>query len=234
MPKCLKPALLPPLLLCACSKKAAPPVLLEVSNDVRWQDPDGLTHRASVGLLLPEGGRLTTHYPEGKAAVGFSDKSRVDLGPGTVFEVRRHDGDGTELLLSLGLLKAEVQKLASRRFVVHTPSAVCSVRGTRFRVAVDKAGRSTVDLFSGALALEDRRGKRKAVDSGQRFISEIDKGIIGDEPMPIPPEVTEYPLVPEDLIRKAVREGRKAGKLEIPKEPLDLPDPAQEPGKDPD
>lgn len=229
MPKTLKAVLLPLLLLCACAKKQALPVLLEVSNDVRWQDSDGLSHRATRGMSLPEGSRLNTHYPGGKAVVEFADKSRVDLGPGTDFKVERSGLDATELYLTLGLLKAEVQKLAGRRFSVRTPSAVCSVRGTRFRVAVDKAGRSTVDLFEGALSLSDNRGKKKAVDSGQRFVSDMDKGLLGDEPMPIPPEVTEYPLVPEELIRKAAREGRKAGKLGLPREQLDLPDPDKEP-----
>jgi hypothetical protein len=64
------------------------------------------------------------------------------------------------LQLLFGRVRAEVQKRISGAppFQVGTPSAVISVRGTRFYVEVDKHKATQVDVEEGAVQLENANG----------------------------------------------------------------------------
>jgi hypothetical protein len=102
------------------------------------------------------------------ATLSFDDGSRVELGGNATFTLEEATRGRSLLRLNFGAIKAFVSKIASRRFDVKTPTAVCSVRGTEFRVEVMAGGRTQVDLFKGLLAVEDRRGNQILLHPNER------------------------------------------------------------------
>ncbi|MBI3551757.1 MAG: FecR domain-containing protein [Elusimicrobia bacterium] len=104
-----------------------------------------------------------------QATLSFEDGSRVELGGNATFTLEEASRGRSAIRLNFGAIKAFVQKMASRRFEVKTPTAVCSVRGTEFRVEVLSGGRTIVDLYKGLLGVEDRRGQQILLHPNERI-----------------------------------------------------------------
>jgi hypothetical protein len=66
-----------------------------------------------------------------------------------------------------------------------TPSAVITVRGTRFSVRVDKKGRTTVQVFEGTVEVEGLGEKPRAVLIEPGYQTEVDPGKQPQLPQPI-------------------------------------------------
>jgi len=98
----------------------------------------------------------------------YEDGSKVEVGPKSSFVLQDAGPDSATLQMNLGKMKAWVSKVMSRRFRVRTPTAVCSVRGTEFQVAVAASGNTTVDLFKGSLGVADNKGNEALLQEGQR------------------------------------------------------------------
>jgi len=60
-----------------------------------------------------------------------------------------------------------VAKIASRRFEVRTPTAVCAVRGTEFTIDVDARGQTEVRMFTGLMSVTDGHGRETMVRERQ-------------------------------------------------------------------
>lgn len=178
------PFLVLTLLLAACAQKAQPPlVIADASGTVRYQSgPDGLATRLSSGSELADGGRVTTDA-DGRAAIVFPDGSRFELGPRTDFTVEKSAGKEPTFKLALGRLKASIVKASDRRLYLRTPRAVACVRGTEFNVAVGKSGRTTIDLFTGQLSVQDSKGKSAELSAGQRLVADAE-GLLAAAPIP--------------------------------------------------
>ena len=112
-----------------------------------------------------------------QATLIFDDGSKVELGPNASFTLEEASGNRASLQLGFGALKAFVAKLQGRKFQVRTPTAVCSVRGTEFRVEVMTGGRTVVDLYRGLLGVEDQQGRQVLMHPNERL--QIDLGGIG-------------------------------------------------------
>lgn len=114
-----------------------------------------------------------------KATLQFDDGSKVDLGPNSNFTLDTSATEGVSVRLTLGSLRSWIEHMAGRRFEIHTPTAVCSVRGTEFSVDVDAHGRTSVQMFSGILAVGDNRGNetlirdRESLRVTERGLSEV-------------------------------------------------------------
>jgi hypothetical protein len=104
-----------------------------------------------------------------QATLSFADGSRIELGPNSSFMLEDASDGKSSIKLGFGWLKAFVTKVNKRRFQVKTPTAVCSVRGTEFRVEVDRGGRTTVDLYRGLLGVEDNRGNQVLLHPNERL-----------------------------------------------------------------
>jgi len=117
---------------------------------------------------LKRGQRITV--PDwAEAVVEFDDGSRVELGPQSEFTIENSKPRQISSFLRVGSLRAWVTKLASRRFRVRSPTAVCSVRGTEFKIQSHFNGRTVIDLQSGLLDVTDKRGKTFTLMPGQRL-----------------------------------------------------------------
>lgn len=103
------------------------------------------------------------------ATLQFEDGSHVELGSNSSFTLEEASGSRSMINLGFGAIKAFVQRLGARRFQVRTPTAVCSVRGTEFRVEVMSGGRTVVDLYKGLLGVEDHRGQQVLLHPNERL-----------------------------------------------------------------
>lgn len=134
-----------------------------------------------VPLPLSSGDSIRTGS-KSNATLLFDDSSRIEMGPNGAFTLDASQGR-SDIKLELGTIRAAIQKLLSRRFVVRTPTAVCSVRGTEFSVEVLSTGGTIIDLFKGLLAVEDMRGQQVLLEPNERI--EVDRRGLG-APIPLP------------------------------------------------
>ena len=104
-----------------------------------------------------------------QAVLTYEDGSRIELGGNSSVTLEENDGHNMGSLLNIGTLRAYVKKLIARKFQVRTPTAVCSVRGTEFRVEVMGGGRTVVDLYKGLLGVEDHRGQQVLLHPNERL-----------------------------------------------------------------
>ena len=116
-----------------------------------------------------QGGDTVRTGVRASATLSFDDGSKVDLGPNSSFILEESSSGRSRIKLSFGSLRAFVQKLQARQFQVRTPTAVCSVRGTEFRVEVQNGGRTVIDLYKGLLGVEDGRGQQVLMHPNERL-----------------------------------------------------------------
>ena len=127
------------------------PVSVKAVRSGVWDPLQAVPHDLSPGDQIRTG-------PSGQAEIVFGDGSKVAVQPSTEFTFSESDGARTEGRVRIGVVRVWVRRLLGRRFTIRTPSAVCSVRGTRFQVLVLESGLTAVDLFEGLLAVSDMVG----------------------------------------------------------------------------
>lgn len=132
---------------------------------------------ATAGQVLPAGTRVKTGS-DGLAMVKFlADGSMMRLRPGTDLTIA---GEGEEkrggAKVSVGAVLFDVNKPLRREgFTVKTPTAVATVKGTRFWVRVADDGRTVVVCIEGTVSVrngatgeeEETAGGRTAVVDGE-------------------------------------------------------------------
>jgi len=168
-------ALLAALLLLPAAAGAAARLTGAAGRLVRQRASSTAWTKAADGDTLAKGDRLRTGA-DARAAIVFDDGSRVELGPNSLFVLQEAEPKSAAMQLKLGSLRAKVAKIASRRFEVRTPTAVCAVRGTEFTIGVDARGGTDVRMFSGLMSVSDGRGRETMVREHQS-IRVTDKGL---------------------------------------------------------
>lgn len=162
------------VLLSIAQKAFAGAHLSKASGIVQWRS--AISTQWAVVKTLPhdvaEGDTVRTGA-RASASLAFDDGSRVDLAANANFTLEETGAQRSSLKLNFGRLKAFVQKIASRRFEVRTPTAVCSVRGTEFQVDVENSGRTTVNLYAGLLGVEDNKGQQVLLHPNERVSVDI-------------------------------------------------------------
>ncbi len=129
---------------------------------------------ADKGYALEAGDQVRTDSGA-NATIIFDDGTRINLGPNGSLTLYEATSGGTSLKLSIGSLRAWVNKALSRHFEVRTPTAVCAVRGTEFSVNVNAQGHTDIQMFSGLLAVADYRGDETLIRD-QESLRVTDKG----------------------------------------------------------
>lgn len=122
---------------------------------------DGKDYRPVVNSAVNEKDLIVTG--DGASAVmAFTDDSTITLSPKTRMQVREFGMEGKSrkgiFSLSLGKLVANVTKFigGNNKFEVHSPTAVCGVRGTLFGIEVAMVGTvmtTTATCTTGALSV---------------------------------------------------------------------------------
>jgi len=125
-------------------------VVTEVKGDVTFTSPDGSPVSTQRGSTLTAGSKIETI--KGKVLLQLQDGSQVLInGHSNVVLRAPNEGKGFSLELFLGNIMVKVQKRlgVAPSFRMGTPSAVITVRGTRFSVEVNKKKKTYVDVYEG-------------------------------------------------------------------------------------
>jgi len=124
----------------------------EIKGDVKVSVPNGQPATPQRGQVLePETLIETT---KGSAVLHLEDGSQVLVKSGSRVVLKSPKVSSGEFLqLLIGKILAKVQKRvgATPSFRMWTPTAVVTVRGTRFEVSVDKQGKTFVEVYEGVV-----------------------------------------------------------------------------------
>lgn len=110
--------------------------------------------------------------PRSRAKVELPDGSNITVLPNSKVDFRNLKKETPMIKVVVGKIRAWVAKNSSRsKFEVHTPVAICSVRGTEFEITVDEDGKTDIEVFEGLLGVrrEDGTGEEIPVGAGERL-----------------------------------------------------------------
>jgi hypothetical protein len=171
--------------LTAQQKTEQPPItlptgsalVLEVKGKASVTPSRGASANAQRGMVLSAETSIET--AKGSVILLLADGSQVLVKSNTHVVLKSPDsGDGHFLQMFLGEILANIKKRLGETppFRMGTPSAVITVRGTRFSVRVDKKGRTTVEVFEGTVEVEGLGEKPRAVLVQPEYRTEVDPG----------------------------------------------------------
>jgi ferric-dicitrate binding protein FerR (iron transport regulator) len=152
-------------------------LVAEVKGKVSVTPPQGAVTMAQRGMALPAETAIETG--KGSVILLLADGSQVLVKSKTRVVLKSPDsGEGHFLQLFLGEILANIKKRLGETppFRMGTPSAVITVRGTRFSVQVDKKGRTTVQVFEGTVEVEGLSEKPRSVLVEPGYQTEVEVG----------------------------------------------------------
>jgi len=126
------------------------------------------------GEVLPPD--TTVNTDEGRLLLKLSDGSDVLVRPHTKLLLKQPETSGWKYFqIMIGRVRTQIQKRmgGSPAFQIGTPSAVISVRGTKFDVEVDRRGFTEVDVDEGVVELEAVTGRGESVMITAGFSSRV-------------------------------------------------------------
>jgi ferric-dicitrate binding protein FerR (iron transport regulator) len=124
--------------------------IADLKGEVQIHSPQGDSVAAQRGVALAAESKIDT--AKGSVLLNLEDGSQVLVKSNSHVVLKApNQGKGYWLELLLGKINAKVQKRFgnSPSFRMGTPTAVITVRGTRFAVEVDKKERTQVEVFEG-------------------------------------------------------------------------------------
>ena len=124
--------------------------IADLKGDVQIHSPQGEAVNAQRGAALTAESKIDT--AKGSILLNLEDGSQVLVKSNSHVVLKAPtQGKGYWLELLLGKINAKVQKRLGNApsFRMGTPTAVITVRGTRFSVEVDKKERTQVEVFEG-------------------------------------------------------------------------------------
>lgn len=125
-------------------------------------------------LKLNPGDEIKTERAS-SVEIYLDDGSRVKVAPFSYFKLETEDATSVKLNLLFGKIRNFVKKF-SRKYEVHTPTAVCAVRGTDFMVSTDDGG-SRVEVYDGSVFTGDNFGRDVILKKGEFIDVDKDAGI---------------------------------------------------------
>ena len=166
----------------AVSQQAAPAVsapyagatISDFKGKVSIQLPAQSFSSPLRGEVLPPDTTISTD--EGRLLLKLSDGSDVLVRPYTKLLLKQPETNGWKYFqIVLGRVRTQIQKRlgGSPAFQIGTPSAVISVRGTKFDVEVDRRGFTQVDVDEGVVELEAVTGRGESVMITAGFSSRV-------------------------------------------------------------
>lgn len=146
----------------------------DFKGKVTIQLPGQAFHSPSRGEVLPAETQIATE--DGRLLLRLSDGSDLLVRPNTRLVLKQPESSGWRYVQMLfGRVRAEIQKHlgGSPGFQIGTPSAVISVRGTRFEVEVNRQGVTEVDVHEGVVQLDSVKGLGESVLIRAGFSSRV-------------------------------------------------------------
>ena len=155
----------------------------EIKGEVTVTAPDGTPANAQRGTTLAADSKIDT--VKGSVLLELQDGSQVLIKPHSNVVLRAPDqGKGFFLELFLGriIVKAQKRMGETPSFRMGTPSAVITVRGTRFEVEVNKKHKTYVDVFEGIVEVEGIMPGSRHVLIRPGFFSGIEQDRAPEDP----------------------------------------------------
>jgi ferric-dicitrate binding protein FerR (iron transport regulator) len=152
-------------------------LVAEVKGKVSVTPPQGAVAAAQRGMVLPAETNIET--AKGSVILLLADGSQVLVKSKTRLLLKSPaTSEGHFLQMFLGEILANIKKRLGETppFRLGTPSAVITVRGTRFSVQVNKKGRTTVQVFEGVVEVEGLAEKPRTVLVEPGYQTEVDPG----------------------------------------------------------
>lgn len=193
---------------CAAAQESAPYAGATVSDfkgKVSIQLPAQAFSGPVRGEVLPP--ETTVSTDDGRLLLKLGDGSDILVRPHTRLVLKQPETSGWKYFqMLMGRVRTSIQKRfgGAPAFQIGTPSAVISVRGTKFEVEVDRRGFTEVDVDEGVVELEALSGLGQSVMITAGFSSRV-----GMETGPETPRPTRE-LRPQ-LDRPGRREGKNSG-----------------------
>jgi hypothetical protein len=125
-------------------------IVIEIKGEVVFTSPEGASVLAQRGVTLSADSKVET--AKGSVLLMLQDGSQILIKAHSNVVLRApNQGKGFSLELFLGKIMAKIQKRMEEApsFRMGTPSAVITVRGTRFSVEVTKKQKTYVQVFEG-------------------------------------------------------------------------------------
>ena len=125
-------------------------VITDLKGEISVRSPEGGLIQPQKGNVVPAGSSI--EVGKGSILLNLFDGSQVLVKSHTRLQLKAPESSGGNFLqLLLGNIVAKVQKRlgAEPSFRMGTPTAVITVRGTRFSVEVDKKQKTYVDVYEG-------------------------------------------------------------------------------------
>jgi hypothetical protein len=126
------------------------------------------------GEILPP--ETTVSTDDGRLLLKLSDGSDILVRPHTKLVLKQPETSGWKYFqMMVGRIRTSIQKHlgGTPAFQIGTPSAVISVRGTKFEVEVDRRGVTEVDVDEGVVELESVSGQGESVMITAGFSSRV-------------------------------------------------------------
>jgi hypothetical protein len=157
--------------------------IAELKGKVSLQSPQGPVSNAQRGTVLPP--ETTIETDKGSILLDLQDGSQVLVKSHSHVVLKSpNEAKGYWLELLLGKIVAKVQKRLGETpsFRMGTPTAVITVRGTRFSVEVTKKHRTIVEVFEGLVQVEGFGLQTHPVLIRPGFSTGVNLGREPDEP----------------------------------------------------
>jgi hypothetical protein len=172
-------------LFCACAAaQQTPPAAVSVpfagatisdfKGKVSIQLPAQVFSAPVRGEVLPPDTTVSTD--DGRLLLKLADGSDILVRPHTKLVLKQPEANGWKYFqMLIGRVRTSIQKRlgGSPAFQIGTPSAVISVRGTKFDVEVDRRGFTEVDVDEGTVELEGLAGRGESVMITAGFSSRV-------------------------------------------------------------
>jgi hypothetical protein len=158
-------------------------VVAEIKGEVKFTSPEGAPVTVQRGSTLTADSKIET--AKGSVLLALQDGSQVLVKSHANVVLRSpNQGNGFSLELFLGEILVKVKKRTGEApsFRMGTPSAVITVRGTRFTVEVNKKQRTYVDVFEGLVEVEGVIPGSKRILIRPGFYSGVDQDRSPSEP----------------------------------------------------
>lgn len=146
----------------------------DFKGKVSIQLPGQALRSPNRGDVLPAETQINTG--DGRLLLRLSDGSDLLVRSNTRLVLKQPETNGWRYLqLLLGRVRAEIKKRfgSTPGFQMGTPSAVISVRGTKFDVEVDRQGLTEVDVQEGVVQLDSVKGLGESVLIRAGFSSRV-------------------------------------------------------------
>lgn len=115
--------------------------------------------------------------PRSRAKVELPDGSNITILPNSTVNFKNLDKKTPAIKVIVGKIRAWISKNSARsKFEVHTPIAICSVRGTQFDITVSEDGKTDIEVYEGLVGVrrEDGTGEEIPVGAGEKLGIDLD------------------------------------------------------------